>query len=55
VLTAFKLTGMANERRIKIGFALDKAPLTKRLSVSTVSIITSNPDSIDPKMGNKIS
>jgi hypothetical protein len=30
MLTAFKLTGTAKERRIKIGIALDAAPLTKR-------------------------
>jgi hypothetical protein len=55
VLTAFKLTGMAKEWRIKIGIALDAAPLTKTLSVFTVSMITLDPDAIDPKTGKKIS
>jgi hypothetical protein len=55
MLTAFKLTGTAEEWWIKIGIALDAAPLTKMLSVFTVSIITSDPDAIDPKTGKKIS
>jgi hypothetical protein len=55
MLTAFKLTGAEKERRIKIGIALDAAPLTKKLSVFTVYIITSDPDAIDPKTGKNIS
>jgi hypothetical protein len=54
MLTAFKLTGTAKERRIKIEIALDAAPLTKTLSVFTVSIITSDPNAIDRKKGKKI-
>jgi hypothetical protein len=55
MLTAFKLTGTAKERRIKIGIALDAALLTKTLSVFTVFIITSDPNAIDPKTGENIS
>jgi hypothetical protein len=55
VLQAFKITGVAKERRIKIGIALDAAPLPKTLSLFTVSIIVCDPDAIDPKTGKKIS
>jgi hypothetical protein len=55
VLTAFKLTYTAKERRIKIGIALDLAHLRKILSVFTVSIITSDSDDIDPNTGGGIS
>jgi hypothetical protein len=51
MLTVFNLTGTANERRIKIGIALDAAPLIKTISVFTVSIITLDPNVIDPKTG----
>jgi hypothetical protein len=54
MLTAFKLTGKEKERRIKIGIALDAAPLTKTLSVFTVYIIASDPDAIDLKTGKNI-
>jgi hypothetical protein len=53
--SAFKLKGAAKEQRIKVGIALDAAPLTNTLSVLTVSSITSDPDAIDPKTGKKIS
>jgi hypothetical protein len=49
MLTAFKLTSTAKERRINIGIALYAAPLTNMLSVFTVSIITSDPEAIDLK------
>jgi hypothetical protein len=55
MLTVFKLTGTAKERGIKIGIGLDVAPLTKTLLKKIVSIITSDPDAIDPKTGKKIS
>jgi hypothetical protein len=54
-LNAFKLIGTAKERGVKIGIALNAAPFTKTLSDFTVSIITSDPDAIDPKTGTNIS
>jgi uncharacterized membrane protein len=55
LLMAFRLTGTAKERLIKIGITLDAAPLTKTLSLFSVSICVSDPDAIDPKTGEKIS
>jgi hypothetical protein len=54
-LQAFKLTGVAKERRIEFGIALDAAPLTKTLSLFAVFIIICDPDEIYPKMGKNIS
>jgi hypothetical protein len=55
LLQEFKLTVVTKERLIKIGIALDAAPLMKKLSLFTVSIIVCDPDGIDPKTGKKIS
>jgi hypothetical protein len=48
LLSWFKLTSVAKGRCIKIGIALDAAPLTKTLSVFTVSIVICDPDAIYP-------
>jgi hypothetical protein len=50
LLQAFKLTGVVNDHRIKIGIALDAITLTKTFYLFMVSIIICDPDAIDPKM-----